>query len=83
MAHHKSAKKRIRQTAKRRARNRYYGKTTRNMVRQLRAITDKQEAETMLPSVIKAVDKLAKRGIIHKNNAANLKSSLTKYVNEL
>lgn len=83
MAHHKSAKKRIRQSAKRNERNRYIGKTTRNLVRKLRATTNKKEAEGMLPKVVSMVDRLAKKGIIHKNNAANLKSSLTRYVNSL
>jgi len=83
MAHHKSAKKRIRQSLKRRDRNRYYGKTTRNLIRKLRATTDKSEAEQMLTNVISMVDKLAKRNIIHDNKAANLKSKLTKHVNNL
>lgn len=83
MAHHKSAKKRIRQAATRRARNRYYGKTTRNLVRDLRNTEDKKEAEAMLPKVFQAVDKLAKRGTIHRKNADNLKSSLQRYVNKL
>lgn len=83
MAHHKSAKKRIRQAEKRNERNRYIGKTTRNMVRNLRATTNKKEAEEMLPKVVSMVDRLAKKGIIHRNNAANLKSSLTKYVSSL
>lgn len=83
MAHHKSAKKRIRQTEKRRARNRYYGKTTRNLVRKLRATEDKGEAEKLLPTVVQAIDKLAKRGVIHTKNASNLKSSLQRYINKL
>ncbi len=83
MAHHKSAKKRIRQAETRRARNRYYGKTTRNLVRKLRATENKTEAEKLLPTVMQAVDKLAKRGVIHKRNASNLKSSLQRHVNKL
>lgn len=83
MAHTSSAKKRIRQNATRRLRNRYYGKTMRNAVRQLRATTDKKEAEKQLPSVIAIVDKLAKRNQIHKNKASNLKSKLMKLVNSL
>ncbi len=78
MAHHASAKKRIRQTAVRRLRNRYYGKTTRNALRDLRAMTDKAEAEKAAPEVISMIDRLAKRGIIHKNKAANLKSSVAR-----
>lgn len=83
MANHKSAKKRIRQTAKRRLENRYHGKTTRNAIRKLETLTSKEEAQEMLPQVISMIDKLAKRNQIHKNKAANLKSSLTKKINAL
>ncbi len=83
MAHHKSAQKRIRQIAKRRLRNRYYAKTTRNAIKKLRTIEDKKEATTLLPSVVSMVDRLAKRHIIHRNKAANIKSSLMKRVNTL
>ena len=80
MAHHKSAKKRIRQTAKRRLENRFYAKTTRNLIRDLRAEKKPVEAKKALPLVFAAIDKLAKRGYIHQNKAANLKSGLTKRV---
>ncbi len=83
MANHKSALKRIRQAEKRRLHNRYYAKTMRNAVRKLRAMTDKSEAEAMLPSVQKMLDKLAKVHVIHKNKAANLKSKLAIYINKL
>lgn len=83
MANHKSALKRIRQTRVRRLRNRYYGKTTRNLIRKLKNITEKSEAQELLPTVISAIDKLAKRNIIHKNKAANLKGQVTKHVNAL
>lgn len=82
MANHSATKKDARQAAKRRERNRYYGKTTRNAVRDLRA-AEAGEAKEKLPSVISMIDKLAKRGIIHKNKAANLKSKLAKRVNAL
>ena len=83
MAHHQSAKKRIRQSAKRRLSNRYYGKTTRNAIRKLRGMTDKAEAGTYLKEVSSMIDKLAKRNVIHDNKAGNLKSKLTKFVNGL
>ena len=83
MANHKSAIKRIRQTAARRLHNRYYAKTMRNAVRKLRATTEKAEAAEMLPKVQKMLDKLAKNNTIHKNNAANIKSSLMLHVNKL
>jgi small subunit ribosomal protein S20 len=83
MAHHQSAKKRIRQIAARRLRNRYYAKTARNLIRDLKAAKDKASAAKLLPTVISNVDKLAKKGNIHKNKASNLKSKLTKLVNSL
>ncbi|MCI5757086.1 MAG: 30S ribosomal protein S20 [Bacteroidales bacterium] len=83
MANHKSAIKRIRQTAARRLHNRYYAKTMRNAVRKLRATTEKAEAAEMLPKVQKMLDKLAKNNTIHKNKAANIKSSLMLHVNKL
>ena len=83
MANHKSSLKRIRQEQTRRLHNRYYAKTMRNAVRRLRATTDKAEAVALYPSVQKALDKLAKRGIIHTNKAANLKSKLAKHIQKL
>ena len=77
MANHKATKKDVRQAAKRRDRNKYYGKTTRNAIRDLKATTGK-EATDKFPDVASMIDKLAKRGIIHKNKAANLKSKLAK-----
>ena len=83
MANHKSALKRVRQTETRKERNAYQHKTTRNAVRALRATTSKKEAADMLPKVEAMLDKLSKRNVIHKNKAANLKSSLAKQVAKL
>lgn len=83
MANHKSALKRVRQDAKKRLHNRYYKKSTRTSIKNLRAMTDQKEAETFLPKVISMIDKLAKQNSIHKNKAANLKSKLTKFVASL
>ena len=83
MANHKSAKKRIRANNTRRLRNRYYAKTTRNAMKKLRMTKDKTEAQEKLPKVVALLDKLAKRSVIHKNKASNLKSKLTRYVNQL
>lgn len=83
MANHKSSEKRIRQTKTKTLHNKYYAKTMRNAVRKLRATTDKAEATELLPKVQKMLDKLAKRNIIHKNKAANLKSGLALHVNSL
>lgn len=83
MADHKSSVKRIRQEKKRTLHNRYYAKTMRNAVRKLRAITDKEEALKLYPSVQKMLDKLAKTNIIHKNKASNLKSKLACHISKL
>ena len=83
MANHKSALKRIRSSETRRLRNRYQLKTTRTYVRRLRETTDKSEAQKLFQDVSGMLDKLAKNNIIHKNNAANKKSQLAKYVNQL
>ena len=83
MANHKSALKRIRSNESKRLRNKYQHKTTRNAVRKMRELTDKKEAEKMLPSIFTMLDKLAKRNIIHKNKAANLKSGLQVRINKM
>ncbi|PKR81029.1 30S ribosomal protein S20 [Brumimicrobium salinarum] len=83
MANHKSAKKRVRSDKAKALRNKYQHKTTRNAIKQLRETTDKKEADKLLPSVVGMLDKLAKRNIIHKKKAANLKSGLTKHVASL
>lgn len=83
MANSKSAKKNIRQNAKRRLENRYYGKTMRNAIRDLRTSSSKKDAEVALPKVISIVDKVAKRNQIHNNKASNLKSKLTLFVKRM
>ena len=83
MANHKSSLKRIRQTVKRNLHNRYYAKTSRTAVRRLRAMTDKDEAAAAFIKVSSLLDKLARKNIISKNKAANLKSKLQRHVNKL
>ena len=78
MANHKATKKDVRQAEKRRDRNRYYGKTTRNAIRDLKALKDEKTYAEQLPLTVSQIDKLAKRGIIHKNKASNLKSKLSR-----
>jgi small subunit ribosomal protein S20 len=83
MANHSATKKDVRQSARRNERNRYYGKTTRNAIRDIRAIEDQNAASDKLPEVSSMIDKLAKRGTIHKNKASNLKRKLALKVNRL
>ncbi len=80
MANHKSALKRIRSSETKRLRNRYQHKTARNAMKKLKELTDRKEAETMFPSVVSMIDRLAKKNIIHDNKAANLKSGLAKHI---
>lgn len=83
MANHKSALKRIRQNQKRRESNRYYAKTMRNALKQFLTNDNKKEVTEGMSSMTSMIDRLAKRNIIHKNKAANLKSEVNKHVNEL
>jgi small subunit ribosomal protein S20 len=83
MANHKSSIKRIRSNEAKRLLNKYQHKTARNAVRKLRGLTEKAEASTLFPSVAAMLDKLAKRNIIHKNKASNLKSGLQLHINKL
>ncbi|MEE4114936.1 MAG: 30S ribosomal protein S20 [Marinilabiliaceae bacterium] len=83
MANHKSTKKRMRQTEGLKQHNRYYAKTMRNAVSKLRGTSDREEANELYPKVSSMIDKLAKNNTIHKNKAANLKSSLAKHVQSL
>jgi small subunit ribosomal protein S20 len=83
MANHKSAIKRIRSNEAKRLRNRYQVKTTRTYIKRLKASTVATEAQELFKKVSSMIDKLAKRNIIHKNNAANKKSKLAKFVSSI
>ncbi len=83
MANHKSTEKRIRQSDKKRVHNKYYERSARNAIKKLRHMAEKEAAAELYPKVSAMVDKLAKKNLIHKNKASNLKSSLSKYVNSL
>jgi small subunit ribosomal protein S20 len=83
MAHHQSAKKRIRQNEEHKLNNKYYARTTRNAIKKLKTTTDKKEANKLYPEIASMLDKLAKRNIIHKNKSSNIKSKLAKLANNL
>ncbi len=80
MANTKNAKKAQRQADKRRLDNRLHAKTTRNMIKTVRNTEAAGEAKKLLPDTIAKIDKLAKKNVIHKNKAANLKSKLMRKV---
>jgi small subunit ribosomal protein S20 len=83
MANHKSAIKRIRSNEAKHVRNKYQTVTARTAMKKIRTATDKKEAQGMLPKIFSLLDRLAKKNIIHKNKAANLKSELTVHVNKM
>ncbi len=83
MAHHKSAKKRVRQTKKRTERNKAALSKVKTLVKKVYATEDKELAEKYLKEAASVLDKQTAKGRIHRNNAARKKSSLTKHVNKL
>ncbi|MDA7602733.1 30S ribosomal protein S20 [Flavobacteriaceae bacterium] len=78
MANHKSALKRIRSNEKKKSLNKLQHKTTRNAIKKLKESKTKKEAGKLFPGVVSLIDKLAKKNVIHKNKASNLKSKLSK-----
>ena len=83
MAQHKSAEKRARISRRRAGRNKQWMSKMRSAIKRVRSTTDKEKALVELRKTTKLLDKLAAKGIVHRNKAANNKSSLTKLVNKL
>lgn len=83
MPTHESAKKRLRQNEKKRQHNKQYKSRVRTMVEKVRDAEDKEEAEELLRQAKSLLDRLASKGIIHKNKSARYKSDLEQHVNEL
>ena len=83
MPTHESAKKRLRQNEKRRQHNKQYKSRVRTMVEKVRDAEDKEEAEELLRQAKSLLDRLASKGIIHKNKSARYKSDLEQHVNAL
>ncbi len=83
MAQHKSAVKRIRQSERRRIRNKANLSRIKTLVKKVRSAKGKDEASRAYTVAVKYLDRMATKGVIHKNKAANEKSKLTKFVNKL
>jgi small subunit ribosomal protein S20 len=81
MPQHKSSVKRVRQDIKRRIHNRSLRAKMRTLVKGVEKAVDKETAEKNLVDAVSYLDRMAAKGIIHKNNAANKKSALVKFVN--
>ena len=80
MAQHLSAERQARKALKHRTRNKAYMSRMKTAIKRVREEKDKGKASAELKRVVKLLDQLAAKGIIHRNNAANKKSSLTKHV---
>jgi small subunit ribosomal protein S20 len=80
MANNPGAKKRIRQNAVRRLRNRDKLSKTRTAIKKLRVSTEQKAASAMLPSTVSLIDRCVKARLFHKNKAARLKGQLAKLV---
>ena len=83
MANHPSAEKRARVSKRRETRNAAAKSKIRTALKKVRVAKDKTEAANELKKTAKMLDQLAAKGVIHKNNAANKKSRLTKFVNSM
>jgi small subunit ribosomal protein S20 len=86
VAHHASALKHMRQSLKRRARNRKNLSQFKTQVKKLRAAVARGDAEgarELLTTTISAIDKAAKKGVVHDNAAARNKSRLSRQVRAL
>ena len=83
MAHHQSAKKRIRSNERRRERNKAAASKTNTLTKKVMGTTDHEEASKLLVEAVAHIDRTASKGRLHKNTAARKKSSLSKHVNKL
>lgn len=83
MPHHRSAKKRVRQSEKRRAYNRRNKRLVKEAIKAVYQATTLEQAEELVRRAYAILDRVAARGVIHKNAAANRKSRLAHFVHTL
>jgi small subunit ribosomal protein S20 len=83
MANHKSAKKRIRTTARRRKVNQMSDSKIKTSIKKVLSTTDKTEAEKLYKEAIAILDRSSVKGKLPKNNASRKKSALTRHLNSL
>jgi len=81
MPNHKSCVKRLKQDAKRRARNNYVRSTLKTLSKKVHSNISLEEKETLLETVYSQLDKAAKKGVIHKRTASRRKSRIALYLN--
>jgi len=75
--------KRVRQSIKANVKNRAYKAEVNTAIKKVLDLKKKDEAQEILKQTVKLIDKVASKGIIHKNKAANKKSTLYKHINSL
>jgi small subunit ribosomal protein S20 len=80
---HKSAQKRARQAEKRTERNKLYKAKIRTSIKNVLRAKNKETAEKELKKAVTILDRISTKGVIHKNNASNQKSRLTRHVNKM
>jgi small subunit ribosomal protein S20 len=86
MAITKSAKKALRQSLRRRARNLVYKNKIKNLLKEAKSLVSQKkikEAKVLLSNIYKALDKAAKKGVIKKNTASRRKSRISKLINKI
>ena len=86
MANHKSAEKRVRQTAKRRLRNRHILSTMRTYIKRVRVAIEEgnaDEAQAKLKEAVSALARASSKGVIHRNHASRKIGRLTRAVNAI
>lgn len=83
MAHHKSSLKRIRQSKRRQVYNRRNKTMAKKIIKAIKRSNSYEEAKDLLKTAYKILDRISSHRVIHKNNAANKKSRLARFVNRL
>ncbi len=83
MANHKSAKKRIRSSEKKRLMNKMTTSKIKSTVKKVMSTDNREEAEKHYKEAVALLDKSSTRGRIHRNTASRKKSQLTRYLNGL
>jgi len=83
MASHKSAKKRIRTSARKRMVNKIAGSKIKTVVKKALSASEKEEAEKLYKEAVAILDRSTTKGKIHLNTASRKKAALTKHLNSL
>ncbi|NQU68190.1 MAG: 30S ribosomal protein S20 [Candidatus Marinimicrobia bacterium] len=83
MSSNKSVQKRIRTSNKANLYNKHYKSLMRTVIKKVMGATSTDEATPLVKTAISTIDKIAGKGVIHKNNAGNQKSRIMKYLNSL